>query len=123
MISVLITSESRYPLDRQAIRQAITRVLKEEGIDEVEISVLVVGGRKIRALNQEFRKIDEETDVLAFPLEEARGPDRILRLGDIVICFPAARELARLENKLVGEKMIELVEHGLKHLLGKNNHD
>ena len=123
MISVLITSESRYPVDRQAIRQAITRVLKEEGIDGIEISVLVVGGRKMRQLNRDFRKIDEETDVLSFPLEEARGPDQILRLGDIVICFPAARELARLENKLVGEKIIELLEHGLKHLLEKNNHD
>jgi probable rRNA maturation factor len=121
MISILITSESRYKLERPKIRQAVTRLLKEKGLDDIEISISVVGSRKIKQLNQEYRKVDEVTDVLSFPLEEARGPNGQLRLGDIIICYPVAREQARLENKMVGDKIMELIEHGLKHLLGEHH--
>ena len=121
MISVLITSESRYKFERPKIRQAVTRLLKEKGLDDIEVSISVVGSRKIKQLNRDFREVDEVTDVLSFPLEEARGPNGQLRLGDIVICYPVAREQARLENKMVGDKIMELIEHGLKHLLGEHH--
>jgi probable rRNA maturation factor len=121
MISVLITSESRYKFERAKIRQAIIRLLKKEKLDDVEVSLAVVGSRKIRQLNQQYRQVDEVTDVLSFSLEEARGPNGQLRLGDIVLCYPVAREQARIENKLVVDKMMELVEHGLKHLLGEHH--
>lgn len=119
MISVLISSESRYPIGQKKIREQVSKWLVKEGLEDVEISILVVGSRKIRQLNREYRKNDEPTDVLAFPQEGPRGPDGILRLGDIVICYPAAREEAREEEKLVDEKILELIEHGLNHLLGK----
>ena len=121
MISVLITSESRYKFERPKIRQAIIRLLKEEKLNDVVVSVAVVGSRKMRQLNQQYRKIDAVTDVLSFSLEEARGPNGQLRLGDIILCYPLVRDQARIENKLVVDKMIELVEHGLKHLLGEHH--
>ncbi|MFZ5366208.1 MAG: rRNA maturation RNase YbeY [Patescibacteria group bacterium] len=120
MISVLISSESRYQVDRKKIRQAVEKLLKETGLSEVEVSILIAGTRKIRELNRIFRKIDEETDVLSFPLEEARDQEGILHLGDIVVCYPKAREEAAEEGKMVDEKINELVEHGLRHLLGEN---
>jgi probable rRNA maturation factor len=123
MISVLITSESHYKFERAKIRQAIIRLLKKEKLDNVEVSLAIVGSRKIKELNRQYRKINEVTDVLAFSLEEARGPNGHLRLGDIVICYPVAREQARIENKLVVDKMMELVEHGLKHLLGEHHEE
>ena len=121
MISVLITSESRYKFERPKIRQAVTRLLKEKGLDDIEVSISVVGSRKIKQLNRDFREVDVVTDVLSFPLEDARGPNGQLRLGDIIICYPVAREQAREENKLVSDKIIELLEHGLKHLLGEHH--
>jgi probable rRNA maturation factor len=121
MISVLITSESRYKFERAKIRQAIIRLLKEKKLDEVELSLAIVGSRKIKELNRQYRKIDKVTDVLSFSLEEPRGPNGQLKLGDIVICYPMAREQARRENKFVSEKILELVVHGLKNLLGENH--
>lgn len=121
MISVLISSESRYQVDKEKIRQKVEEVLKTAGLEEVEISLMVVGGRKIRDLNRQFRQIEEPTDVLSFPQEAGRDPDGILRLGDIVICYPICRSEAAGENKMVWEKMNELVEHGLKHLLGEHH--
>ncbi len=121
MISVLISSESRYKINREKIRKLVQNLLGQAGLDEAEVSILIVGTRKIRELNRVFRKIDEETDVLAFPLEAPRDEDGILRLGDIVICYPKARGQAGEEGKMVDEKIDELVEHGLRHLLGENH--
>ncbi len=121
MISVLISSESRYKINREKIRKLVQNLLGQAGLDEAEVSILIAGTRKIRELNRVFRKIDEETDVLSFSLEEARDQEGILRLGDIIICYPKAREEAGEEEKMVDEKIDELVEHGLRHLLGKHH--
>lgn len=121
MISILISSESRYPVDRKKIRETATNLIKKTGLEDVEVSVTVVGSRKITQLNRNYRKIDKVANVLSFPLEQARGPDGVLRLGDIIICYPMAREQAGQEEKLVDEKIKELLEHGLKHLLGEHN--
>lgn len=123
MISVLINSESRYLVNRKIIRQAIEKLLSDERLDDVEISLSVVGGRKIHELNRTWRKIDKETDVLSFPLEEPRDKDGTLRLGDIVVCYPVAIKQAQAENKLVDDKINELVEHGLRHLLGQHHEE
>lgn len=121
MISVLISGESRYPVDRKGIRAVATEFIKKIRLDDVEVSILIVGTRKARELNRNFRKIDKVTNVLSFPAEEARGPDDVLRLGDIIICYPVARDEAAREEKMVDEKIEELLIHGLKHLLGEHH--
>jgi probable rRNA maturation factor len=123
MISVLISSESRYLINREKIRQAIENLLENMGVEDAEVSLVVSGRRKIRSLNRQWRQIDKETDVLSFPLEEPRGVDGILRLGDIIICYPVAVKRAAEENKLVDDKINELVEHGLHHLLGEHHEE
>ena len=123
MISVLIISESRYLVSRDKIRQAIKSLLVSERLNDVEVSISIVGARKIRKLNRQWRQIDKETDVLSFPLEEARDITGTLRLGDIVVCYPVAIKQAQTENKLVDDKINELVEHGLRHLLGQHHEE
>lgn len=118
MISTLISSESRYPVDRKKIERKVQEILERFNLQEAEVSVRIVGERKIRQLNQQFRQVDEATDVLSFGLEEPRGNDGILRLGDIVISYPEAQKAASEENKLVDEAVLKLIEHGLFHLLG-----
>lgn len=95
--------------------------MRAAGLVDVEVSISIVGTRKIRLLNRRFRKLDEVTNVLSFPQEESRGPDGVLRLGDIIVCYPICRDEAGKDNKMVWEKMNELVEHGLRHLLGEHH--
>ena len=121
MINVLISSESRYKFERGKIRRMVSDFLKEVGLEDVEVSIRVVGARKIKTLNSDFRKVYEPTDVLSFPQDSVRDPDGILRLGDIVVCYPICRQEASRENKLIIDKMNELVEHGLRHLLGEHH--
>lgn len=129
MISVLIKTESHYTIDRARVRAMIEKVLHVKGVKgSVEISVSIIGDRLMKKLNEKYRQISETTDVLSFPLADeivdqpfADPPDNILRLGDIVISYPQAREDALEENKLVDDKIDELVEHSMLHLLGQHH--
>lgn len=124
MINVLIHKESRYPVSRVIIRQAVEEVMTEEKIKgKVEVSVSIVGDRKMRSLKKIYLGEKETTDVLSFSLGEGEGkfvepPDGILRLGDVVVSYPQARENAAEENLLVDEEIKTLVKHGVRHLLG-----
>lgn len=126
MLKILFKTESHYTIDRRRIRNLIEEILKKRGVKgKVEISVVVVGDRFMRGLNRKFLKKDETATILTFPLSNTDGktpfidlPDKVLRLGDIVISYPAARGEAAEEEKLVDEKIDELVGHGMMHLLG-----
>ena len=123
---MLIKSESRYPVSRKVIKETVERVLGEKKIKrDIEVSVNIAGDRLMKSLNKKYRNLDETTDVLSFSLSEALensqfvdAPDNILRLGDIIVSYPQAVVEASDEEKLVDQKIGELVEHGLLHLLG-----
>jgi len=121
MISILISSESRYPINRPKIKETILNYLKDIGIDDLEVSVAFVGERKIKKLNKEWRKLDEPTTVLTFGLEEPRGIDGVLRIGDIVISYPGAREIAQDDDSTMDKAIDKLLIHGMNNLLGKTN--
>jgi probable rRNA maturation factor len=120
---ILISSESRFIINRKYLKELVENFLAEQKIkSRVELSILIVGGRKIRQLNKKYRSLDAVTPVLSFSQEEGGAfvapPDGLLRLGDVVISYPQAVEMARTENKMVDQKIGELVSHGLKNLLG-----
>ncbi len=129
MITVLIKTESHYTIDRNRVRIVIEKILLSKGVKgKVEVSVSIVGDRLMENLNQKYRDIDDTTDVLSFPMTEevkdkpfVEPPDHVLRLGDIIISYPQAREDALEENKLVDDKIDELVEHSMLHLLGQHH--
>ncbi len=126
MIDILIKSESRYPINRSSIRSVVENTLVEKKMKgKIEISINIVGDRLMRKLNKDYRMIDKTTDVLSFTFSETKGtgifvdpPDGILRLGDIIVSYPQAVSDAAEEEKMVDDKINELIEHGLLHLLG-----
>lgn len=122
MFKVAIKAEARYPLERKQIRVKVEEVLKQHGLQEgAEVNIMVVGDRKMAALNQKYLKTKGTTDVLSFPVGEGGfvfPPDGLLYLGEIVISFPQARRQAIEYNRTMDEEINTLVEHGLLHLLG-----
>lgn len=124
MISTLLFCESRYPVNRKAIKKTIEAVLGERGVSgDIEVSIAIVGDRKMRKLNKKYRQKDETADVLSFsqvegPAQPDPSPDRMLRLGDIVVSYPQARKNAAKKESLVDEEINFLVRHALLHLLG-----
>lgn len=134
MINVLIYIESRFPADRVKIRKFTENYLTKRLSRDCEVGINIVGDRKIRSLNQEYRKISEPTDVLSFPIDDISvssrqdlqvgfspdisSPDNIMRLGDVVISYPQAVREASEDNLLVDQKIEALIIHGLDHLMG-----
>jgi len=121
-ISIPIYVESRYKVSRKKIKERIITVLLKQNITSaVEVSVAVKGNRKMRALNKKYREIDKPTNVLSFSQTEGdavmQPPDK-LYLGDIVICYPVIVDECARDNMLIDDRVNELVEHSLMHLLG-----
>lgn len=121
-VKILIFVESRYRVSRKKIKSAIKFVLEEQKVlSPLEVSIAIVGDRKMKALNKKFRQKDSTTNILSFPLSEGESthlPQDILRLGDIVISYPEVIREAARDEKLVDERIEELVRHGMLHLLG-----
>ncbi len=130
MIAVLFTTESHFPVKKTLVTEAIEASLKGRVVRDTEVSVTIIGDRRMQELNRTYRQKDYPTDVLSFPQYDPSQPaapfvdtpDGVLRLGDIVVSYPQAVREAAEENKLVDDKIVELVLHGLEHLLG-NHHE
>ena len=122
MVKVLIFVESRYKVNRKRIRKTVENILSREGISTpAEISIAIVGDRKMRELSRKYKGEDKTRNVLSFSLSEGeRTKDigNVLRLGDIVISYPEVIREAAKEEVLVDSRIDELVIHGLNHLLG-----
>lgn len=129
MVKVDVLADSKFPVNRKAIRERVVAVLLKFKVNgDVGVSVMVVGDRKMRALNKKYRKLDKTTDVLSFPtfdpsqnLDDSgfvQAAELGLHLGDIVVSYPQAVTAASQKNRLIDEIVGDLVEHGLMHLLG-----
>lgn len=126
MITINILADAKFPFDRTLLREHLTAVLARHRLtDNVEVEVQVVGKRKMTQLHVDFMQLPGPTDVLSFPLNDPSderpflsSPDGVLRLGDIVVCYPVAVEEALEKQIKVDEQIKFLAEHGLMHLLG-----
>lgn len=121
-VNVLIYVESRYKLSRKKIKSAVFQICEENEIKSlIEVSVAIVGDRKMTKLNKKYRDKEGTTNILSFPLTEGESsklPGGITRLGDIVISYPMVIKEAARDEILVDERVEELVRHGMLHLLG-----
>jgi probable rRNA maturation factor len=99
-------------------------VLAYLGKDLWDISILLCTNETIKALNAEYRKKDEPTDVLSFELgetlQEVDGEARFLA-GDIVISLQTLYENADYFKVSPDEELRRLVIHGILHLSGMDH--
>ena len=132
MVKVIIHTDTRYPVNRKVIRKAVLDTFSEFKVESgnLEVSVAVVGSRKMKDLSLKFLKDEKTHEVLAFAQEEisqseGRGfvnpPDNILRLGDIVLCWPEVLEEASRQDSMVDDQLYFLTGHATEHLLGKHH--
>ena len=82
-----------------------------------ELSVLLAGRARSRALNARYRGRDYATNVLSFPsMPGAPAPSGLL--GELVICPAVLRHEARAQRKSVRAHWAHMVVHGVLHLIG-----
>ena len=128
MYRVNVFVEPHYPLKRAQLSRACIKALEYMKVNgNVEVAISIIGDRKMKKMNREFRGIDKPTDILAFPyiLQSSHSKDfvtpptqKYLNLGELLISYPQLLERAVKENTLVDEMSDLLVVHGVLHLLG-----
>lgn len=91
------------------------------------ISITLTTPQEIRIINNQFRKIDKETDVLSFPMFEKVEIDKIIEqqnnlipetIGDIIISIEKVREQAKEYEHSFERELSYMVVHGFYHLMG-----
>jgi len=107
---------------------------------DLEVNIAIVGSKKIKEINSEFRGVDKVTDVISFPFllqEGVTGDQEIadkltkenypndinpdtgnIVLGDLYICFDKVKKQAVEYGTGIEREFTYLSLHGLLHLLG-----
>lgn len=102
------------------LKKLIAYALKHEKLDNVEFNIIFVDNKEIRKINNEYRHIDRETDVITFALEDYE--DIIYEdcrvLGDIYISIDKAISQAIDYGHSRLRELAFLCIHGFYHLLG-----
>jgi probable rRNA maturation factor len=114
----LITVHLNNPFDpllpTARLAQAATRVLRDEGVADGELSVTFLGDTEIRELNRGYLGHDRPTDVITFPLHDDGEPV----LADVYIGAEQARRQATELAVELEEELVRLVVHATLHALG-----
>ncbi len=124
MIHVSVKKQSNYPIDSPKLKARVKDFLLKRGIvSDAELSIALVGETKMLGLGRKYLKDNKLHSVFSFTNEELDEkfiypPDGIIHLGEVIVCYPEAFEEAKKEGKLIEEKVWELTEHGILHLLG-----
>ncbi len=85
---------------------------------KVTFTLLLSNNRNIKKLNKVFRKKNESTDILSFPLHQKIKISKYTYLGDIIISYNYLDKPRSQDLKLFKEKLIKIFIHGFLHLVG-----
>lgn len=124
-MKLLFTNNTHHILKEktmQLINYAILETLHYENVTQnVEISLVIVSNEEIKKINNQYRKINKETDVLSFPMLnqlDIKNSLHTLILGDIIISMDKVIYQAIQYNHSQEREICFLIVHSMLHLLG-----
>jgi len=129
MIKIYVKKQNSYPISAVNIKKRLNNYLKKRGIVSDSICyIALVGEKMMKKIEKKYLKESNSVHpVLSFTEQEVTEKfvypnSNVIRLGEIVVCYPLAFKQAKEQNRLIEDKVYELVEHGAKHLLGEHHH-
>lgn len=119
------------------LNEIVDYTLKEEKLNvDYEVSIIFIDNEKIKELNNEYRNIDKETDVLSFPMieyphgmvykdiytnykfDDSFYDEGRLVIGDIAISLEKAKAQSEEYGHSLLREVCYLTVHSILHLLG-----
>ncbi len=103
---------------------------KEEKLDKINIyiNIILTNEANIKNINNTYRNINRETDVLSFPMFEKEELQTIIHnkkqlpvcevLGDIIISIPKVEKQAKEYGHSFNRELAYMIIHGFYHLMG-----
>lgn len=109
-----------FTLSLSEVRRTAVQILEKCGFKNQGLSLLLVGDRRMRALNRKFLKHDWTTDVITFSYLEDRPPavQRGLCAGEIIISLDTAKKTAVEFGHSSKYEFYFYLCHGILHLAG-----
>jgi probable rRNA maturation factor len=133
-VSIEVNNESGVEVDEAALAELGRFVLDGMGVNALaELSIVLLDADAMAALHVQWMDLPGPTDVMAFPMDGAEGPDQRLdpsappgsepapgesMLGDVVLCPAVAADQAASAGHSVEAELHLLCTHGILHLLG-----
>ena len=105
----------------ETVEKVLESAIVKENLGDVSFNLVIVDNDYIHELNRDYRKIDRETDVITFALEDEDSlvlPEDVRILGDIYISIDKARSQAEEYGHSLLRELSFLAVHGFYHLLG-----
>ena len=110
------------------IKMVLKKCFEKEKIEKLNlyISITLTSPEEIKKINNQFRKINKETDVLSFPMYEKaeiecfkkQGNEILQVLGDILISIPRVKQQAKEYEHSFERELSYMVVHGFYHIMG-----
>lgn len=108
-------------VELEEVEKVLHKAMEKEKLENTTFNLIIVDNEYIHELNNNYRHIDRETDVITFALEDedtlvVGGDERIL--GDIYISIDKAKSQALEYGHSLLRELAFLAVHGFYHLLG-----
>lgn len=91
-------------------------LLDRLGIQQCELSVLLLNEKEIAQINETFLRHKGSTDVITFNYLDS--PARTTVAGDVLVCVDEAIGQARRFRTTWQSELVRYIVHGVLHLLG-----
>ena len=113
----------------KTISMVVDKCFKVEKLENLNlyISITLTTPEEIKKINNEFRNIDKETDVLSFPMFEKKELEEMVKegknaipetIGDVVISLERVEKQAVEYGHSFERELAYMVVHGFYHLMG-----
>ncbi|OGM05673.1 rRNA maturation RNase YbeY [Candidatus Woesebacteria bacterium GWB1_43_5] len=125
MVTVEIRNAGSFKVDISGLEKKLKQFLATKTAKPCHVEVAIVDAGEMKRLGKTYLKEEsgQPHNVLSFPTAEVGKnfifpPDGTKRLGEVAVCYPKALAEAKDEGKKADEKICELAQHGIRHLLG-----
>lgn len=120
----ILGEKDRFPAPER-LEAGLEALLRDAGLQDREVTVVLVNDAAMRARNAADRGVDAPTDVLSYPTAEPDdvGVPNVPHLGDVFIDLDAAARQAPAHGHDLVSEVLVLAAHGLTHLRGFDHPD
>ena len=129
MYEIIYEDVKEETLYEKIIKRVLEKCFKEENITDSKlyITITLTTPNHIQEINKKYRKIDNPTDVLSFPMFERKELEEKIRkkdflhediLGDIIISIEKVEGQAKEYGHSFERELSYMIVHGFYHLMG-----